>query len=1856
MAYSLEKDVYPFVGDDPEVDIVLFITDGKKEPKKINVRRSIEGDENFSGNAMGYGGSGDEDMRDFLYACSRTPLEPIQFSFDTEVSDAGTAIESSFKGSNGFQFCYQVVYNDGFVSAISPFSKVAYPDIVFSMGVNSLADLTIENVCNLIIPEQSEEARRVRILFREGNEGALKIIEEVSLKVNQSQPNWDLASRTFSFRNNEVYGVVSRSVLEKNYDHLPQKANTQTVSDNRLMYGGYTEGFDQVVTNSRATVIFKDRITRFIGSEIEVSMNTTLGDEARGADVDNLNPNTMKKQMHGGFRIDMTGMPSIAEPGIYDIRINVKPKQNWHIFSSQSFYGKAFTYFNGEDGTKLPSGIINGDNYSTNGYGGGANSPKSDSLSNDELVGESVLPVAGNPDHGILTWDAKVREEGNIGDLNFSYKCGTSPSNPLILKGSLVSFRVAFETKVGMSRNIFVDILDQIIMTGGFSHESIGQDDIDIFISPSSGSAPQFNQYVDLGLDSGDSFDADDDLADLVSFMTGGSDLATGANPVGVTGLATKLGGYANYPLNFFIVNRANYTLQLSPIAVPDDGVPPNAGVNPLYGDGTYNTEQDNKLFYRFKLADFSLPQGNQFNGNPFQGEAPEGYYSSNGSLFGNIMTCLPMPQEGLGAQTIMFIDDDGKEVIGMPYQGGQEETGISVETDWFGGDIRLPSIYGGDDLVNSSEDDFETISNWSYHSVPLMPFCLGKVDNGRFQFRWPVAKTVSGTNVPNSNIAHPSDNGLGVKDSSDTYLDFKTYDSANNSSAAINQHGRVQGGDGPVAIGKWFVYDGPSLANDEWHDDFSFTAEFSLKRVSDHNGAFSSSLEGSNNKFSGNYTFRAGHPKWWLPFPFEDVTELVRVTGFGARYLARYTNYELTDAKDKDGTYTFSVMDGSAGPGGLAKSAFSEDVVKTYNPGDEFGGDATGVPKPVSNTIGSVTNKTMIGICDNMPFINVDREYTLTTDEDFDDDNLSAGAPVNVGNIVSIVTESTGVEGSFKTNDVHNFGIVYYDERGRASSVYRLDNVYVPGYSDEERGTSQTVNKGSVDIQMEINHPAPDWAKTFKIVYAGAANTRRFMQTFAGGAYTEVGANGTKDDKIYISLNYLQGKGISYTKAFGAKDQDTGEPILYRFSEGDKVRVISSFINDEDVQYHPNSFVFDVIGVEEISELQDVNPLLSDDEDYEEVLRRTGTFLVVRNNINATGFDAQKVSQGTSLWGDRALIEIVTPKKSLDEELLPYFETDFGGYINTSGHVPSTLTITSGDTFFRVVPVNTREFIGGEFVDLIQKADNKDEDDSSSRFKGFYMESSNVSDLFRSQAKEYGRIHYVNEQASRNYNESGIIWGDKSSAETLRPTITSFPSSSTFLDLPKKFGPIDYLYDIGSQLVAFQETKISEIQVNKSITTAANGGENLALSRSVLNDPRFYKSDLGSNKRPESILVVDNEFYFVDEDKKAVCRLSGQQIDVLSDRKMSSFFEDYLADIDSFGISSRSKYSLGYNPRTKELIISKISGNETLDQTAQFAYGTLNPNYGSYQEGDVFYGANEANPSNKIGAGVSRRDVYPYAPTTLSYSNKADSWKTFYSFRSPRYEDVDNTFISINENLDDFIWIHNAEDTNNSFYGETYVSVFDSFLNDNPRTSHVYKSVSVDGDSSWNLILSTDNESTQVTNFVEKEGTFYSDIPRTELQGGTSHVKSLGVASSAELFDGNKIKFVFDKPVGGYTFNTGNLTQLYSADGGEIRPFGECFFSAVNQAGLYYSQASIVSIEGNEMVAQFNAPGLSAVIGIISSELSDKPLFVRSSPRFYGDALRDKYLKIEAVKSPGEEELVSINIEATPSNLDSSM
>jgi hypothetical protein len=259
---QLETLVYPFAGDDPETDIMLFFTDNKNEPRSINVRRCIETDEEFTGNPFGYSG---QELDDFITACPRVPDQPIQFEFQTVTDENALEFDSNFKNSDGLIFAYQNVYKNGYVSSLSSFSKVAYPPSIATLGNRTPEEVSVSNTMLLSIPKQNNEVRSIRILYKEGDGGVWKLIDEVGANEDLNNVNYTFlgdeeTAGVYRFYKERIYPIIPLSESSKNFDKLPAIAQSQAVSGNRLMYGNYQEGFDQVSTSSNATVVYKDRL------------------------------------------------------------------------------------------------------------------------------------------------------------------------------------------------------------------------------------------------------------------------------------------------------------------------------------------------------------------------------------------------------------------------------------------------------------------------------------------------------------------------------------------------------------------------------------------------------------------------------------------------------------------------------------------------------------------------------------------------------------------------------------------------------------------------------------------------------------------------------------------------------------------------------------------------------------------------------------------------------------------------------------------------------------------------------------------------------------------------------------------------------------------------------------------------------------------------------------------------------------------------------------------------------------------------------------------------------------------------------------------------------------------------------------------------------------------------------------------------------------------------------------------------------------------------------------------------------------------------------------------------------------
>ena len=1098
-----------------------------------------------------------------------------------------------------------------------------------------------------------------------------------------------------------------------------------------------------------------------------------------------------------------------------------------------------------------------------------------------------------------------------------------------------------------------------------------------------------------------------------------------------------------------------------------------------------------------------------------------------------------------------------------------------------------------------------------AYQTSSQMPWEVGYIGtSGNLtlsnNINWPTVRYVNVTYEPETPLmlellqeVKTFPNGAAVFDRDGDLLEFRDFQSSPGEGA-------------PIAIGKWRVYTKLAMLNKDWQDDFRY--EFI----------------GNDFSLQAPVTVTLGS---WAPILFPQ-----------SRFWDGYLNYEdpapdsVALFQTNPNTNFYSFIDGKAGMGGRTEegvdgysSVSNNEVFYAIAPGDNAitttgalgATENTGEARPVSNRRGSIWNTTLLGIHDNFKYLRPDvttgigdtgayRTPTAPLDSD-----IYAAPLQDLGSFIDIGVEGNVIS-SFKTRDFHDFGIVYFDERGRAGGVNILPSVYVPGYSNQERDSDE---KGAVAIRYKINHLPPTWASTYKIVYAGAANTERFIQYSSGGAFTEPNVIGDGNDKIYVSLNYLQNNRASYAKSYGASDQDTGEPTLYRFTPGDKLRVISYYTDDDTIEYAPKGYDFDIVGVEEVSQEQE-SPLIAETDqetDYLNNIEKFGSFLVLRNNLGANGFSASDVSSGTDKWGDRCIFEVVTPRKERGEELKPYYETQVGGRIIGSGanrqHEFGTAVIQEGDVYFRRVPVNLRPYNSSDnsFTDIIG-GDGSNET-SQSRLRPYFLESSSVTDLFRSNSKSFGKPHFYVDGFSERVNDTSIIYSDPTNLESYNIFYTSFSHLvKNFFDLPAKYGDIDYMADAGDQIYTAQNSKIGKIQVDKSLTTTASASDTLNLSREVLNSARFYLEDVGTDGNPESVTWANNTLYFVDKSRGVVASAGEQGMQFISSAGMDKFFKRYFKKHGNQDV----RVTTGYNPFSEELLVSFMKEDNTNERIL---------------ESQAFL-------------------EDPYQAYTYAYDLPTKSWVSSYTFFSSNYENVGNTFVSFKDVIPrnsagkDLLWAHSGHregdaGNKNNFYDVPYSSAFTSVLNEDPNKTKDFKSISIDGTSPWNLDIKTDYQFTTLdeSRFTIYEDTFYQEIPRAESiskfghEGNSSRYKTVGLPIDV-YFDDQDDSCLYvrlaAKDISQYhiTLSPPSEASMVSRviyfnpdlQGSDAEPF-------VGTDGVEYVSVPNEIVEDNLLKIKTLLPVPDQQEAYLTF-IKGKYVIVESSARVFGDSMRGKLLE----------------------------
>ena len=324
-------------------------------------------------------------------------------------------------------------------------------------------------------------------------------------------------------------------------------------------------------------------------------------------------------------------------------------------------------------------------------------------------------------------------------------------------------------------------------------------------------------------------------------------------------------------------------------------------------------------------------------------------------------------------------------------------------------------------------------------------------------------------------------------------------------------------------------------------------------------------------------------------------------------------------------------------------------------------------------------------------------------------------------------------------------------------------------------------------------------------------------------------------------------------------------------------------------------------------------------------------------------------------------------------------------------------------------------------------------------------------------------KAYIVDESNSGNYRKSSLIY---SGIFNSRTGINQTNVFSIGEDITKTADPsnasIQRLYAEDTNLVIFQENKVSRALIDKDAIYAAEGGGTVTSSNLVIGVIQPFAGEYGISKNPESFAVYGYRKYFSDANNNAILRLSRSGIDEISSYGMRDYFRDEINTIGSSG-----KIIGGYDVHNDQYVVS-----------------------------------------TQITSARGNREI----PTSVSFDEQAKGWVSFFSFYSTvngiiskpdQMFSLKNKFYTVKSGG---IWQHYSNNVKRgNFYGVDYTSEVSVIFNPNPDRSKTFKAVSYEGANGWmvkslfsdetgvdsqpNLLtISNIDESSQIYSYYEGE------------------------------------------------------------------------------------------------------------------------------------------------------------------------
>ena len=180
-----------------------------------------------------------------------------------------------------------------------------------------------------------------------------------------------------------------------------------------------------------------------------------------------------------------------------------------------------------------------------------------------------------------------------------------------------------------------------------------------------------------------------------------------------------------------------------------------------------------------------------------------------------------------------------------------------------------------------------------------------------------------------------------------------------------------------------------------------------------------------------------------------------------------------------------------------------------------------------------------------------------------------------------------------------------------------------------------------------------------------------------------------------------------------------------------------------------------------------------------------------------------------------------------------------------------------------------------------------------------WYVEESRIRGGFNMSGVDFGaRAYMVADKPNQINKSSSLIYSGIYNSRTGVNNTNSFPTGQAITrSLDPINGSIQKIHTTESDLIIFQENKISKAPMNKSIIYSSEGVA-VAPQSLVIGQTEPYLGEYGISRNPESLAVSGFRKYFADKDRGVILRLSRDGITQVSSYGMRDYFKDYLSSI----------------------------------------------------------------------------------------------------------------------------------------------------------------------------------------------------------------------------------------------------------------------------------------------------------------------------------------------------------------------